>query len=343
MRLTGFAFSVAAAVGLAAASVAFAGPMEDGNAGLDALKAGDYAKAVTLFTRALASGKLAHDDKEFAYGQRGAANLKLGKTAAAILDFKNALKLNPDDEEAQAGLAEAQSQGAASQRAAAPASGGMKPEQAAQAGMEAMSTGDYARAILLFTRAIDSGALNGDDKELAYLTRGKAYSQKGDYRNGIADLNRAMHLKPDDQEAQEAFGKALGHIQAPTSVPGIDNPTCTKNFSTVGSVISGKSYTSFAEYPLPQLDIFAGLYAAIGVYTPTPGQVWQITAADLNAGTINANITYPDSPRQITLEARIETTATGSKVTLKETVPALMVTLDLKGSLCHTLSDAAKG
>jgi tetratricopeptide (TPR) repeat protein len=345
MKLRVFLLPLAAIASLALNSATWAGPAEDGNAALDAMKAGNYARAVTLLTRALAAKGLSGEDREFAYSQRGAANLKLGKSAAAAADFKAALKIKPDDADAQAGLQEAQNSSSAAAPAAHAAAGpSLRPEQAAQAGMDALSSGDYARAVQMFTRAIDSGALHGDDAELAYLSRGKAYSQRGDFRNAVADLNRAMHLKADDQEAQEAFAKALGQVKAQTPGTAMDNATCTKNFSTVGSVLSGKSYTSFAEYPtLSTLEAFAGLFSAIPAYTPSPGQNWQITAADLGAGTINANITFPESNRAITLEGHVEQDGAGAKVTLKETVPGLIITLDLKGTLCHTLADAAKG
>jgi tetratricopeptide (TPR) repeat protein len=331
---------VAGLIGLLSATVAWAGPEDDGNAGLTALQQGDYTRAISLFTRALNSGKLSSNDKEFAYSQRGTAYLKAGKITAAITDFKRALKLKPDDQDAQSGLDEAQSQ------AAPPTSSfsAAKPEQAAQAGMEALNAGNDQKAIQLFTRAINSERLSPDDQELALLSRGKAYLQTGATANAIADLNRALRMKPDDQEAQATFGKALGQMHARTPVAGMDAATCAKNYSTVGSVFTGKSYTAFAEYPdLTTLDAFAGVYTALSVYTPVPGVPWTLASANLDAGTITATLTLEGTSRTINLDARIEPEGAGSKITIREVVPALFPTIDLKGSLCSTLADASKG
>jgi Flp pilus assembly protein TadD len=337
--------ALAVVTSMAIAAPALAGPAEDGNAGLDALNQGDFARAVALFTRALSSGKLSHDDMEFAYAKRGEAYLKQGAATAATSDFKHALKLKPDDQDVQAGLSEAQSQSAAdSPHGRSGKSSAGHAQQDAESGMNALNAGEYGQAIQMFSRAINSGALNNDDKELALLSRGKAYNQKGDYSLAVMDLNRALHLKPDDQEALGAFGVALSHMQSRTPVTGMDGPTCTKNFSAIGSVFTGKSYTGFVEYQsLPTLDAFAGVYRGLSVYTPVPGTPWQVTGANLDAGSITASITFADSGRAITLEARIEPDSGGSRITIKETVPGLLPTIDLKGSLCNILTGAAMG
>jgi tetratricopeptide (TPR) repeat protein len=69
------------------------------------------------------------------------------------------------------------------------------------AGLAALNSGAYDQAIRLFTHALKSGELTGDDKEFAYLNRGKAYLGKGEYKLGIADLAAALKLKPDDSDA----------------------------------------------------------------------------------------------------------------------------------------------
>ncbi len=297
-----------------------------------------------LFTRALSSGKLSPDDKEFAYSQRGTAYLKAGKATAAIADFKRALKLKPDDPDAQSGLDEAQSQSGPGAAEPMSRSRTENPEQTAQAAMDALNAGDYPKAIQLFTRAIKSERLNSDEQELALLSRGKAYLQSGATADAVTDLNHALHMKPDDSDAQAAFGKALGQMHARTPVAGIDVATCNKNYSTVGSVFTGKTYTAFADYPgLQPLDAFAGLYTALAAYTPVPGVPWTMSSANLDAGTITATITLQGSPRAVTLDARVEPVDGGSRITIREVVPALFPTIDLKGALCSTLSDASKG
>jgi tetratricopeptide (TPR) repeat protein len=304
------------------------------------MKSGDYAHAAQLFTRAINSGKLSNDDKEFAFVQRGTAYLNLGKTKDAVQDFQRALKLKPDDDDARQELQQAKNSGGTpSPRNVSGGNG----EEAAQAGADAMSAGDYARAITLFSRAIDSGRLNSDDVELAYLSRGNARLQRGDYRAAIGDLDNALHRKPDDQEALQAFGQALSNLHAAVPVDGIDAATCNKNFHSVGSFFEGETYTGFAEYPgLSTLDAFAGLYTALGQFTPSLGLNWQITSANLQAGIIAAAVTY-NTGRSISLEAHIEPLGGGSRITMKEAVPTLLPTTNLKGSVCSTLAAAAKG
>jgi tetratricopeptide (TPR) repeat protein len=74
------------------------------NAGLDALNAHDYAKAVDLFSAAIHSGDLKGGDEEYAYVERGQAYLSSKQYGLAQADFKHALELKPDDRDAQVGL-----------------------------------------------------------------------------------------------------------------------------------------------------------------------------------------------------------------------------------------------
>jgi tetratricopeptide (TPR) repeat protein len=87
---------------------AMAGAVDDGNAGLEALNAGDFDKAIALFTRALNSGQLTGDDKEFAYLNRGKAYAAKHNYVKAVADLKQAVRINPADDDAKAALAEAQ-------------------------------------------------------------------------------------------------------------------------------------------------------------------------------------------------------------------------------------------
>jgi tetratricopeptide (TPR) repeat protein len=86
------------------ATSAYAGGVEDGNAGLDAFNNGDYDQAIACFTGALRPGELTGGDREFAYVNRGKAYAAKGDFVHAIADFKLALKLQPDDADAQSGL-----------------------------------------------------------------------------------------------------------------------------------------------------------------------------------------------------------------------------------------------
>lgn len=85
---------------------AHAGGVEDGNAGLDALNAGQYDEAIRLFTRALQPGRLKPQDREFAYFNRGKAYAAKGDLAHAAGDLKQAVRLSPDDADAQKSLDE---------------------------------------------------------------------------------------------------------------------------------------------------------------------------------------------------------------------------------------------
>ncbi len=64
----------------------------------------------------------------------------------------------------------------------------------------------------LFTHALRSGDLQGDDKEFAYYNRGKAYLGEHEYKLAIADLKAALKLKPDDDDAQSALQDAQSQM-----------------------------------------------------------------------------------------------------------------------------------
>ena len=81
-----------------------AGGIEDGTAGVEALKRGSYDEAIRLFTKAIKGGDLTNDDLEFAYFNRGQTYLDKGDKKHAIADLKQAVRLNPDDTDAQRSL-----------------------------------------------------------------------------------------------------------------------------------------------------------------------------------------------------------------------------------------------
>jgi tetratricopeptide (TPR) repeat protein len=94
---------------LASPTLSYGNAASDANAGMDALSAGQYAKAVELFTRALGSGTLSAADTESAYVERGKAYLGEHADQEALADFDRALKLNPADPEVAELQAEARS------------------------------------------------------------------------------------------------------------------------------------------------------------------------------------------------------------------------------------------
>jgi len=96
--------ALAPVLALTLAHSAWAGGVEDGEAGLKSLDRGDYAGAVRLFTVALDAGDLADADREFAYLNRGKAYLAMHDRAKAVADLREAVKLKRDDSEAQDAL-----------------------------------------------------------------------------------------------------------------------------------------------------------------------------------------------------------------------------------------------
>jgi tetratricopeptide (TPR) repeat protein len=89
----------------------------------------------------------------------------------------------------------------------------------ASAGLATLQSGDNDGAIALFTRALNEG-LRGDDKEFAYASRGKAYLNKADFSDAIADLDRARQMKPDDNDAQNDLIAAISQVQPANMVTG---------------------------------------------------------------------------------------------------------------------------
>lgn len=82
------------------------------------------------------------------------------------------------------------------------------------AGLDALNRGAYSDAVRLFTRALKDGKLSPDDREFAYFNRGQAYARKGDYKDAVADFRKAVHLKPDDTDAQNGLQSALSAVQS---------------------------------------------------------------------------------------------------------------------------------
>jgi len=87
-------------------------------------------------------------------------------------------------------------------------------------GLKALQNGDNDTAINLFTRALKSGQLKGDDREFAYANRGKAYLNKGDLSDAVVDLDAARQMKPDDTDAQNDLVKAVSLQLPATMLPG---------------------------------------------------------------------------------------------------------------------------
>ena len=113
------ASGLALALSVVLTTAAWAGSIEDGNAGLAALNRGAYDEAIRLFTRALKAGDLSSDDQEFAYLNRGKAYLARGDERLALSDLHKAAELKPDDPDVKSELAAASRHSAKSASASA--------------------------------------------------------------------------------------------------------------------------------------------------------------------------------------------------------------------------------
>jgi tetratricopeptide (TPR) repeat protein len=88
-----------------------------------------------------------------------------------------------------------------------------------KAGLAALQAGKYDEAIRLFTRALQPGRLSAEDTEFAYLNRGQAYEAKGDLNHAIADFKKAVKLKPDDADAQNALNEVNSKLADASAPP----------------------------------------------------------------------------------------------------------------------------
>jgi hypothetical protein len=81
-------------------SVGYAGGLDDAEAGSVAFESHDYGTAVRLFTQALGTGELNSSDRESALVMRARAYIGESQDDLALKDVEQALKLNPNDQEA---------------------------------------------------------------------------------------------------------------------------------------------------------------------------------------------------------------------------------------------------
>lgn len=115
------------------------------------------------------------------------------------------------------------------------------PMEDGNAGLTALEGGQYEEAIGLFSRAIDSGALKGDDLELGLGMRGRAYLKKGDLSLAIVDLDRARRMKPDDADAQTDLVAALEAKAPASAIPGAPKLIAASNPAATSSQAKPKS------------------------------------------------------------------------------------------------------
>src|SRR5262249_53438017 len=74
------------------------------------------------------------------------------------------------------------------------------------AGDDLAAKGDYGRAIVLYSRAVE---IDPTDAYLVYVysSRATAYANKGDIDRAIDDYSRAIEIKPEDADFRKERGK----------------------------------------------------------------------------------------------------------------------------------------
>lgn len=114
-------------------------------------------------------------------------------------------------------------------------------------GLAALNRGDYAEAVRLFTKALNAGDLNRDDRELAYLSRGRAYLAEGDRQDAVNDLRKAVSLNPDDVDAQDALNQSIA-----SGVSGSDTSSADQSGAPWGLLANMAGH--YYWYEVPGLD-----------------------------------------------------------------------------------------
>jgi len=85
-----------------------------------------------------------------------------------------------------------------------------------QACKEALETRSPQSQVILFTRCLDSGGVNGGEKATALKQRAIAYMHLGQHPRAIDDLNQALKIKSDDADTYYLRGfayRVLGQFQ----------------------------------------------------------------------------------------------------------------------------------
>jgi len=148
----------------------------------------DYQEAIKLYTRAQRA------DENFAriYNGRGISLREIGQAEMALNDFRSAVELDRSD-----------------------------PEIAANLGDILVSYQQFAQAMSFLDRAIEITAAGdkGADAKV-YRNRGWAHASLGEFEEGIADLNKAIELDPEDYETYQRV--ATAHLYEQNYQLGID-------------------------------------------------------------------------------------------------------------------------
>jgi Flp pilus assembly protein TadD len=151
-------------------SLAWAGGLDDAQAGLAAQNRGDYDEAIRLFTKAIESGDLSQETLISVYNSRANTWDAKRDYDHAIADYSKAIELSPKN-----AIAKLTYYGR---------------------GYAWRKKGDYDRAIADYTKAIELDP----NFTYAYGSRGYAWRKKGGYDRAIADYTKVIELDPKDAD-----------------------------------------------------------------------------------------------------------------------------------------------
>jgi tetratricopeptide (TPR) repeat protein len=105
----------------------------------------------------------------------------------------------------------------------------------AEAGSAAFERGDYATAERLFTRALGAGELNSPDRESALVMRARAYIAEGREDLGLKDVEQALELNLNDQEAAKLKHQLQGDAESDVYY------SCNATYSTLTPTPDGRA------------------------------------------------------------------------------------------------------
>lgn len=158
------------------AAPAWADPMEDAKAGVQAYNQGRLDLALKFYNRALATGVFSRENRAIIHVNRGNVWKDMGQRDRAIQEYTEAIKFNPS-------LAMAYN----------------------NRGGVLMQKGQVNHAVQDFNQAIRLDPRNA----MAYTNRGSAWQATGQYDRAIQDYYQAIRLKPDYADAYFNRGSAL--------------------------------------------------------------------------------------------------------------------------------------
>ncbi len=185
----------------AVAAPALADGVTDGNAGREALLAGNMDEAIRLFTRAIAFGGLTAHNQAITLNLRANAYLGRGQTEVALDDVNESLRLAETMDahftRAKVYIAQFRFDDGIEDLGRAIAMGGEAGEVYTLRGHAELYAGKLDAALV----DLDHALKIQPGYAFALRTRGHVYENKGEDDKAIADLTQAIALDPKDSES----------------------------------------------------------------------------------------------------------------------------------------------